>query len=169
MDNQQLFPTSEDLAYAAGLIDADGSVGFYRNNKANGLYFGTVLSFYNNDEPSVDWMREVWRSAGVEPHKAVATRGGKVKTQYSITIRKLAHLQKLLPVLIPYMRLKRSRAENVLEFVNERVGRKDSYSARQLDLVAAVFIANGDYRNNSETVREAASRLKRQSTPTAKA
>lgn len=172
MDNQQLFPAVEDLAYAGGLLDADGSVGLYRNGNKKGLWFNPILSFYNNDENTVDWMRDLFRALGVEPHKAAQSRGGKVKTQYSVTVRKLAHIERLLPQLIPYLRLKRRRAEMVLEFSKGRLNRQGTdrakqgpYTESELDLVSAVFLANGDYRNNAETVRAGAPRLKRQSIP----
>jgi hypothetical protein len=169
MDNQQLVPSVPDLAYLAGILDADGSISLDRQAKT--LYFHPNLAVHNTDYALIEWTRDLYRGLGAEPHVYERSRG-KNKLIYTVNLKSLSKVKKALPYIIPFLHQKKQRAEWILEFVERRLektgglsGRTVPYDSRDLELVALVYEANGDYGNNATTVREAAHRLKRQSGP----
>jgi hypothetical protein len=169
MDNQQLAPVSEtDLAYLAGLIDADGSISAHRNSNKKGLWFTPRLSFYNTDRDLVYWVRDVFQALGAGVHISSSRRAHGRRVLYHAMVGRFKSLPPVLEALIPYLRLKRKQAEVLLEFVNRRKNRNEPYSHYDLELIVELFELNGDRKNNAETVRGEANRLKRQSIPSSK-
>lgn len=168
MGNQQLAPAGVDLAYLAGIIDGEGSVNMRRNGGKKGLWFTPALSIYNTDRDLIYWCRDVLQVLGAGVHIGSHVRAHGRKVQYTLTIQRMESLLKVLPALIPFLRQKKYRAELLLEFCERRAGRKgEPYSSGDLEVVALTYEANGDRgrKNNSETVRAGANRLKIQSTP----
>lgn len=165
MGNQQLTPLPTDLAYLAGIIDGEGSLAAHRNGNKKGLWYTPRLSIYNTDLQLIEWCRDVLAELGAGSHIGSHVREHGRRVQYVLTIQRLKALRVCLPHIIPFLKQKRFRGELLLEFCERREDRRTPYEPRDLDIVAMLFDANGDKRNNAQTVREAASRLKRQSTP----
>lgn len=167
MGNQQLALSPLDLAYIAGIIDGEGSISAHRNGNKKGLWYTPRLSVYNTDSDLIYWIRDCFQACGAGVYINEHLREHGRKKQYVLQVHRLKSLLLILPLIIPFLKQKKQRAEWLLEFCQRRVGAKPGtlYQERELELVALLFEANGDKRNNAQTVREAAHRLKRQSAP----
>ena len=111
--------TDVELAYLAGLIDGEGCLNFYRtSNKscAKGYTFVARLAISNCDVETLMQIREQLQIGRVV--KKPQQKGNR-KPAYNLCFyaREVRHL---LPLVMPYLRIKRKQAELVLGFVSRQ-------------------------------------------------
>lgn len=97
-------------AYLAGLIDADGSVGFYQARGQDRPY----LSIYNTHRPLMEWL--------VEETGCGSLSNGNMGREQVVQWRTSAarDLHALLYQIRPFMRVKGERADAVLRWLREK-------------------------------------------------
>lgn len=115
--------TSEQLAYMAGMIDGEGSISIFdsRSKTKGKVYFRNrlILSVYNTNEEVVLWMQMNF--------------GGRVRVKKRVRKDKPCfvwetgwqHARAVLEAVLPYLIIKKSRAELFVEFAktSKRTGR----------------------------------------------
>lgn len=112
--------TSTEIAYIAGLIDGEGSIGIYAFNKSKvrpHKTFGLVMTITNTYLPVLLWIRE--------------NLGGTLKSAGGLKSRRPCwHLQwygkkasAVLELTVPYMRIKKRQAELAIAFIEQRKSR----------------------------------------------
>jgi len=117
-----------EKAYIAGFIDADGTLII---SKSKNIFTPRIV-IGNCDKPVLEIMNG-WIGVGAIYTKKM--NNPTHRTLYHYSIGRHVTLIKLLPQLIPYLILKRKRAELILEFCNLRFGdTKSKYSQRCFDI-----------------------------------
>lgn len=106
-------------AYAAGLVDTDGHINLYTvpSGKSKGS-IRTGIEIVNIYRPILD---ELARQFG--GHVRKRTEDG-YKTRYQWFVTDMKSEEKLLLAMLPYMIVKREKAENLLKHLRERLSLK---------------------------------------------
>ena len=91
--------TKTDLAYIAAFIDADGCICLTKTGVA-------LINASNKDREVLKWMQKITGVGGVNLH------GG--RGMHAWNVRRTREVQDLLQAIFPYLRVKRSNAEEVL-------------------------------------------------------
>lgn len=106
-----------NIAYLAGLIDADGHVGIHKVDKGR---FAPVLSFVNTDE-------ELMKFVGSYLFGSYRTKkkySNKHATIYEYQVREAKALIHGLTLILPYLKSKRTKALYVLEYAESILDNK---------------------------------------------
>ena len=107
--------TTTDLAYLAGIIDGEGSVSIHSTlaRRKFQVYVAQVI-VVNSHVPLIDWLHSTF--GGIVNVKSVSKKGfiGKRRC-YTWTIIGY-NLDRLLPLVSPYMIVKKQQVDSVIEF-----------------------------------------------------
>jgi hypothetical protein len=153
--------TNEELAYLAGIFDGEGS--FYFNLHkwtperpySQGRYYSWGAEIANNDKNLLEWIKS--RFGG--NLMVLKRHGANVQIPYRLMFRKSEFLS-LLPKIMPYLIVKKRRAELLLEFASSRKKNPrntkngqlipNPYSKRELEIIKEVYALNqrGKIRNS---------------------
>lgn len=138
-----------EAAYLAGMIDGDGSISFSADRDAR--IFTPGLTIYNTDTLLFDWIGE--RLDFLRPY-LVVYRGRQLKIRkepkcWQLRFSRRSGLKQILDLLLPFLVLKRRRAELVLEFL--RIHKHRSVpTLKELKIVLEVLELNA-WKPNSKT------------------
>ncbi len=120
-------PTDTELAWLAGLIDGEGTIGVHRTNAKSQKhpYLRPHFQIVNTDLRLLEKARSIMTAITGRPHNLVVTNkgGNGWKVGYRIASNTQISVMLLLPLLIPYLVGKREQAELVLEFAKRRCAR----------------------------------------------
>ncbi len=97
------------LAYLAGLIDGEGTIGLYIKNHRKD--YSLRLAVYNTDETLMDWL---FFNIGGAKHKVGSRRKPNHKQEYCWYVSSSTACD-LLKEVLPYLVIKRTRASIVIE------------------------------------------------------
>lgn len=117
--------TELDRAYLAGMFDADGHVGIYGRNTGPQGYARVRLDISNTDFELLGWIQEITGIGSIQRKRPLNERykpGGNWITSSEAAVS-------VLQQLLPYMRVKRARAELAIEY---QVGLKDARNRADL-------------------------------------
>lgn len=107
--------SQEKLAYFAGIIDGDGSIGFIINKKRRRTNVAPRVRVSNTDHKLAEWLgKEIGGYVGCAP----APKAGR-KPCYEWIITGERNIGPLLNAILPYLIVKREKAEGILEFYRE--------------------------------------------------
>ncbi len=107
--------TTTDLAYLAGIIDGEGSVSIHSTlaRRKFQVYVAQVI-VVNSNVPLIDWLHSNF--GGMVHVKPSSKTGFTGKRQcYTWTVTGYT-LDKLLPLVLPYMVVKKQQVDAVIEF-----------------------------------------------------
>ncbi len=114
-------PKIEVVAYTAGLIDGEGSIYFSENRKhPNGGYFRVAVSQSGNNhgDELCEWLRDSW---DIGHFRRQDTSFGEC---WHWHVDRINDIRLLLTTCLPYLRVKRKRAEEALAFLETWTGGK---------------------------------------------
>lgn len=111
--------SATDRAYIAGLIDADGTVGFKITGKGNAHGYVWV---YSSDFDLVAWLLSF---GGTLTTREPRIGGLQKLLMHRWSVQNNRDVLALLGMVVPYMRIKKAKALTVLEVVQARVREKD--------------------------------------------
>lgn len=113
-------------AWLAGMIDADGCIGFARmlqnrrQRKTEHLNIYTAIT--TTCTLTMEHLRRVYEELEVAYHVAIKDNGGADrKPVYIIKVHGMMRNEKLLPLITPYLVTKKKEAELMLEFISIRL------------------------------------------------
>jgi len=110
-------PPIEVICYTAGLLDGEGSV--FKVSSKNRFGFSLSQSIKNNGEDLCLWLREQWGIGGVSPQtKEWPDKPPHI--QWHWIVNAAYEVQHGLSAMLPYLRVKRERAELALAHFEER-------------------------------------------------
>lgn len=105
----------EDLAYIAGFIDGEGTVSL----KKNGIRWPTVLPYIlitNTNLEVLEWIQKILKCGGI-----YSKRSNNEKWREAFVLRfQTKETRIILPLIYPFLRLKKRQAELIFEF--EKIG-----------------------------------------------
>jgi len=111
------------LAYLAGLIDGEGSITILKASAKNELY-KPRLDICSIHKPFLEEIAGLLETLGVKSfflqERTIPPNHSKA---YHLIVAGQRRLLKLLPKLLPYLRLKRKQAELVIEYCLSRIQR----------------------------------------------
>ena len=123
-------PTEVELAWLAGIVDGEGTIGIHRTNskRYKHPYLRPHFQIVNTDLRILEKARAIVTAITGRPHNLVVTNkpGNGWKCGYRIAANTQIANVLLLPMLMPYLIGKREQAELVLEFSKCRLARTGS-------------------------------------------
>lgn len=106
-------PDIKYVIYFAGFFDGEGSVMIVRMN----LYDYPILSIGNTNKQVIDWTQEKFGGGSRTERKGSKKR----KTFYVIRWEAFLEVEKILSAILPYLIVKKEKAENALNFSHQRI------------------------------------------------
>jgi hypothetical protein len=161
MDNPQV--TDWQIAWLAGIWDGEGTISVRRNKKIN--QFSPRVSMVNTSPDIINYVDQLLTQLDI-PHyireKGEGGFDGSSKQCWIISMDTLSSASRFLETVGPYLVGKYERAKLLEKFVNSRVNRRDkvtrnsdcTYNQEELDTCKKLYLANGNQRGTSETIRE---------------
>ncbi len=108
-----------DMAYAAGVLDGDGSFGIGKlSTKANPLYF-PVIQFTNWRKELIDFLQSNFGGTVIATKGTVKKDGSIGHLIYRWKLRSRDNVKPVLERIIPFLKIKKDRANLLLEFINK--------------------------------------------------
>ena len=126
MVNEQA--TIADIGWLAGFLDGEGSFGAYPTRRKDGTNnWGVRIQVANTHFGSIDRVQKICRTFGCNPRiwNKPARKANHKDAKY-LTLNRLNHLSKILPVLIPHLTVKSEDADYMLRFVTSRLEKNPS-------------------------------------------
>jgi len=151
-DNQQRKVNEIEIAWLAGFMDGEGSIGikvqsYHPIKKGNYAYFAPYVQIVNTHYGSIMKVDDILTRMHVGHHISEARRhlnpNGKrtvdeYKRLWRILINGLKRCKPFLIEITPYLVVKKEDAEMVIDFINSRESnyyKQSPYSQRDLDIV----------------------------------
>lgn len=106
--------TSIDLSYLAGIIDGEGCIYIGDN------ITGARICVLNTNKELIRWVSSIFNS-NVKIIESKINDGYSRKTYYQTILTRHSDLIALLKVLIPYLRIKKSKAIESVKILQDRV------------------------------------------------
>lgn len=132
--------TATEAAYFAGFVDGEGTITVIRSRQADrrsGWKYQPTVNVANSDLPILRWLRDTCGNGWIKSnfHKKVLAHHRTVY-QLRLTANQMRHV---LPQLLPYLRVKKTQAVLLLEFLEftkrrDGLARSDEYWARLEDI-----------------------------------
>lgn len=123
-----------DLAWLAGFLDGEGTIGISRTNAkaCKTPYLRPHLQAPNTDHRAIDEMvRIISEVTGKRPSVCVSNKGdARWKRAWRVKVSTQWELLLLLPALLPHLRLKKRQAELALEFCKRKAARAANQNYR---------------------------------------
>lgn len=162
IDNQQVKP--EELAWLAGFWDGEGTITVFHTKRKNGKdRYNASLVVVNTHEETISHILKLLDRLGIKMHLLKRqSKNKKHAVSYQLTTRNMLYIQKLLPLLIPYLVCKKAQAELTLRFVNSRLesntdtggwGHWTPYEYDEVELSKQLKVLNQTGKP-SETIRQ---------------
>ncbi len=114
--------TRTEMAWLAGFIDGEGFIGITRQNKresakeAAGIHYHAYLIITGTDRAAIHYIHTMTGCG----HVAIQNRTGGNKTSYQWKLSRYADLLEILKQVRPYLRIKRSQCDLVVQFITLR-------------------------------------------------
>lgn len=122
-DNQQI--TDARISWLAGIIDAEGSIGLYKNG--NGNYYARI-TITNTCVEMLDTIKAILDDYGLRGYIQEGERQkagkGKWKPRWQMVFSGSTKPQKLLGLVLPHLITKRNEAILTLEFIEGRSSKR---------------------------------------------
>lgn len=134
MDNQQERPTEAELGWLAGILDGEGSLAISINSTHRSIY--PVITVTSVGREIIDKCEVIAIKMGAEytvkheiPHK------GRELTPHSLfRIATARRLKYFLPIIQPYLTVKKPHARIILEFCDSRLSLPYGYPYTEKEL-----------------------------------
>lgn len=105
--------TQTQLAYLAGILDGEGSIYIQSRIRNNSINYFPRFQVVNTNQDLLNWIKEIFGGTVYEkPRKHL---NPKWKMQYEWFSNR-EQLDKILPLLVPFLIIKKKHAEIMLEF-----------------------------------------------------
>jgi len=154
-DNQQRSLESR-LSWLGGIIDGEGMVTAIKRSESrrNQNGFAPRISIVNTDLRMIDEAVSILEELGLAFHMQEKAGLGTWKTKYEVLMDGYKRCSKALPVLMPYLVVKRGKAERLLALCESRLSspRNAAYTTEEIALALSVRERT---RDRSETTRRA--------------
>lgn len=152
MDNQQERPLIIDLAWLAGMWEADGSFSLCRNqNKGKYIQYEPLMQFVNTDILLAQKVMEILKNIQVGYYQLSRIQTGLgTKLKHEIRIAGIMRCSTFLRYILPYMQgQKRKRAELIKAFLDYRLSipKNSRYGDKEHRLYS-------DYERYNESISE---------------
>jgi hypothetical protein len=115
-------PPEGIVGYTAGLIDGEGSIYFVAGNNRFGC--NVAQSAGNDGEELVRWLREQWGIGTINCQRKASVDGNPPRNRSDCWIWAVnggRELEWLLATCLPYLRVKRNKAERAVDLVRRRL------------------------------------------------
>lgn len=147
MDNQQV--TLTNLAWLAGIWDGEGTFSIYEHN---GFYSGR-LTLSNTSEEMIYEIVRILDSYEIYGHifKETKSRKPNHKKAYHLTFNKMESVKKACELMIPYLIVKKARAQLVKRFVESRLKyKKDIIRSEETGRI--ISVVKKDYTEEEKSL-----------------
>lgn len=131
----------KNLAWLAGFLEGDGSIGLGKHTQTNGrIIYAPVIRFSNTDALLIEHCYKILEDLDLTTYW-IHSKETKNGTAWELQIKGFQRCKKLLPILIPELfGKKRKRAELVLEWILSReiTGNSKTYTSRELEIYVII-------------------------------
>lgn len=141
-----------DLAYLAGFVDGEGTIGIYsngwkKNRKNPSRGFRCVFQIVNTNEEIINYIKRFLGTSFItkrDPRDKKENLKNN-RPRYILTLSSVQNVGEICKAILPYLKIKKSRAELVLEYCNNRKVR--IITDRDIQIVNELKILNKRGRN----------------------
>jgi hypothetical protein len=134
--------TKQEQELLVGLYNSDQPIGSFRE-VLKGRTLVPKVSITNTDEAVLEWVKE---KVGGSISKISARAWRKQSTGHQHVIASKRRVLPLLEAILPYLKIKRDRAELMIEWCKSRLARpnynRSPFTKREIDIVREVTILN---------------------------
>jgi len=124
------------LAWLAGFVDGDGSIGIYRDHKHKLL---PRLCIGTTSQATYEYLGELLNGLGLSVSKTYRKAKGKAPAYYSVSAVGSTRIKPFLTALLPYLITKRQEAQLTSKFIESRqLNKHRPYSNTELALVKKI-------------------------------
>jgi hypothetical protein len=119
---------NEILAYIAGIMDGDGSFSICRkkDKKAFNLLHFPFIQFGSLEKNTLEFLKNHWKGS-IITQKSHVNKNGKVKKEFfHWRLEKSGRCQPFLESVIPYLEIKKERAEFLLDYIKRNPFKRGS-------------------------------------------
>jgi len=117
--------SKEEAVYLAGLIDADGNIGFYEQKYG----YMQVVSIKSTSEKLIEWLKKTVGDMSVtkiEKNYGYLKNCDGVKEMFQFNVYAKIDVKKLLSQIQPYLVIKKKEAEIVLKYLRGEIRGKEA-------------------------------------------
>jgi len=131
MDNQQ-----ERLVWLAGFIDGEGHFGINRvkrrNHAGSGFQMTPRITITNTSKDALEYVRETLQAHGLAFYIGWKAPGKdkRTKWQWQLEIAGVKRLNRFIPVIGPYLIVKKPQAELLLKYCRHRLERMKQFQGQ---------------------------------------
>lgn len=132
-----------DLAWLAGVMDSDGSIGLYRylrTKEPRHFVVRPMITIVNTNSIMINKVLSIYEQLNIVPYIGKQKKQKKWKQSYNIVIQSRSSALILLNAIYPYITVKKEQAEIVLLFL-----KRDKFSIttdNEFELVNRIRILN---------------------------
>lgn len=137
MENQQ--ERLRDIGWLCGIIDGEGTITlrFHRNKNRPPLIVPSI-TVVNTDEKIINKIVEILKAHEIPFWVTSVDATTKWKKRYVVSIIGIKRTLKLLPILVENLVGKREQAEIMLEWCNNRLGKKSYYTEWDYEMIERI-------------------------------
>lgn len=156
-----------EAAYVAGIIDGEGSLTLVHRKRNEMRGWESIEPHVRISNTNLELMKHLSVLLGARPYASHGRPKSHWKPQYTIGISAFAEIEALLERIIPYLVIKRRRAEIMLRLIRRRLAR-EPYTIADRELLEEFRRENrrGDARTRESPRWSSSSRMSRARSPT---
>lgn len=132
-----------DASYIAGILDGDGAIQITKHThstrtgrrvKGRRWSLDLHVRVCNGNWAVVDWIKSLTKMGGINTRHPNLEQGV-IHKNYTFELGSKKDVYRFLSAIVPFLRVKRKRADLMLEFVKSRIKRGDKrYTERELEI-----------------------------------
>lgn len=136
-----------DLAYLAGFVDGEGTIGLYsngwkKNRKNPSRGFRCVFQIVNTNKDIIEWIKNFLGTSFITKRDPRDGKEHLIKNRerYILTLSSVQNVGEICRVILPYLKIKKRQAELMVEYCNNHKVR--IITDRDLQIVNELRVLN---------------------------
>ena len=133
------------MAYIAGIMDGDGSFSIIKSNAGTNPLYYSFVQFVNRRKEIIDLLKNTFGGTIINAKKHICKDGSLGNLVYRWRLRSSDNVKPMLEKVIPFLKIKKERAEFLLEFINnmpfergktmsfEKLAKKERYYLKMIN------------------------------------
>ena len=137
--------TNEQIAYLAGIIDGEGTIYIQKIPKKNFFDYFPRVQIVNTNKELMYWIRDTFGGIVSSRDRSNENRNWRVQHTW-YTTRQILDI--ILPLLVPYLIIKKKHAEIMIEFRKTFTDKKSHRITPELFVIRDNFMYQIRHLNN---------------------
>lgn len=122
--------TQTQLAYLAGILDGEGSIYIQSRNRNNSINYFPRFQIVNTNKELLDWVKEIFGGIVYEKPRKHLNPNWRMQYEWFSTREQI---DQILPLIIPFLIIKKKHAEVMLEFRKTFLNKKSFKISKEIN------------------------------------